>query len=89
MAADLDAMQPGSSLGRLGAALLAVPLVCGFAIPSSSSLRSDITLLYNNDLNRESSSHESLSEIDIGLASSQPAADSSQCSAAFRTSHPC
>ncbi|KAI0739014.1 carboxylesterase from carbohydrate esterase [Daedaleopsis nitida] len=32
-------------------ALLVAPLVCGLAIPSSSSVKSDVTLLYNNDLN--------------------------------------
>ncbi|KAI9067005.1 carboxylesterase from carbohydrate esterase [Trametes sanguinea] len=32
------------------ASLLAAPLVCSLVIPSSSSLKSDISLLYNNDL---------------------------------------
>ena len=74
---------------RPGAVLLAASLVCGFAIPLSSSFESDITLLYNNDLNRESSSHELRSEIDTGLAHSQPAVEPSQCPTAFRTSFPC
>ncbi|KAI8976725.1 carboxylesterase from carbohydrate esterase [Trametes punicea] len=34
------------------AALFALPLASGTAIPSPSSLQSDITLLYNNDLDR-------------------------------------
>ncbi|TBU26957.1 carboxylesterase from carbohydrate esterase [Dichomitus squalens] len=40
-----------TSLNGLAIGHLAAPLVCGLAIPSSSSLKSDIILLYNNDLN--------------------------------------
>ncbi|TBU26946.1 carboxylesterase from carbohydrate esterase [Dichomitus squalens] len=50
----------GAALARLVVRLLALLLVCqaGLAITSSSSFGSDITLLYNNDLNvNEQSTH--------------------------------
>ena len=53
LVADINAMQLSASLVGLSIGFLAAPLVCSLAIPSSSSLRSDISLLYNNDLNRE------------------------------------
>ncbi|RPD75515.1 carboxylesterase from carbohydrate esterase [Lentinus tigrinus ALCF2SS1-7] len=44
----------------IAASSLAFPLVCGLAVPSPSSVKSDITLLYNNDLNvHTASSHRS------------------------------
>ncbi|RDX47285.1 carboxylesterase from carbohydrate esterase [Lentinus brumalis] len=54
-------MQLLNSFASLFAAsLLAVPLVCGLAIPSPASIKSDVTLLYNNDLNvHTASSHRS------------------------------
>ncbi len=59
LVADIDTMKLGSSLTRLAVTLLGAPLACrSRTIPTPSSLRSDITLLYNNDLNRESSLHE-------------------------------
>ena len=48
-------MQLGSSILGIAMGLLAAPFVRGLAVPLASSLKSDITLLYNNDLNRESS----------------------------------
>ena len=47
-------MQFGSSILGVVMGLLATPFVRGLAVPLASSLKSDITLLYNNDLNRES-----------------------------------
>ncbi|KAM5533408.1 hypothetical protein V8D89_012958 [Ganoderma adspersum] len=44
-------MHLSAPLVGLAIGFLAAPLVCSLAIPSSSSLRSDISLLYNNDLN--------------------------------------
>ena len=46
-------MQLGNSIFGIAMGLLAAPFLRGLAVPLASSLKSDITLLYNNDLNRE------------------------------------
>lgn len=46
-----DDMQPLFAFASLAlAGLLATPLVCAAAVPSLTTLGSDISLLYNNDL---------------------------------------
>ena len=43
-----------TSFAALVLASIAAPLVCSAAVPSPSTLHSDISLLYNNDLDRTS-----------------------------------
>ena len=59
-----DALRPDMQLSisfssLVAASLLVLPRVCGLVVPSPTTLDSDITLLYNNDLNGEYSLHES------------------------------
>ena len=55
---DFVEMLLGLSLrGVVGSAVLATSFVCGLAIPSPSSVRSDVTVLFDNDLQSEFQIH--------------------------------